>query len=246
MESAAAIIPARLASSRFPEKPLAKIQGKEMILWVAELTAKAVGACHTWVATDSTKIASVVEEAGFQFIMTSPDALTGTDRIAEAARSIDADIYVNVQGDEPLLNPHSIRKVIKYARDHPGSIVNGFAPLSPNEDPRNPNIPICAISEDNSLLYMTRTAIPSFKDPRKERSIPYFKQVCIYAFRPEHLELFSSCGRKSKNEQFEDIEILRFLDFGYTVKMVKLPGDTIAVDTPEDLRKVEQILKAEK
>jgi 3-deoxy-manno-octulosonate cytidylyltransferase (CMP-KDO synthetase) len=115
-----ALIPARLASTRFPEKPLAPILGKPMILWVAELTAKAVGIDNTYIATDADKIASVVEAAGFKVVMTSPDALTGTDRIAEAATQIDADVFINVQGDEPMLDPASITKVIEAAKQHPG------------------------------------------------------------------------------------------------------------------------------
>ena len=108
--TACVIIPARHASTRFPGKPLTPLLGKPMILWVAELSARAVGPEHVYVATEDTRISTVVEEAGFRALMTSKTALTGTDRLAEAAEMIDYDIYVNVQGDEPLVNPEDIKR----------------------------------------------------------------------------------------------------------------------------------------
>src|SRR5690554_6238247 len=106
------LIPARYASSRFPGKPLASLLGKPMIIWVAELSAKAVGSENVYIATDDDRISSVVSNAGYQFIMTSSASLTGTDRLAEAAQHIDADIYINVQGDEPLVSPKDILQAI--------------------------------------------------------------------------------------------------------------------------------------
>ncbi len=236
-----ALIPARLASTRFPEKPLAHILGKPMILWVAELTAKAVGIDNTYIATDSEKIASVVEAAGFRVVMTSPDALTGTDRIAEAAKQIDADLFINVQGDEPMLDPASITKVIEAAKQHPDTVINGYAPIPQSEDPNNVNLPKCAIASDGRLLYMSRAAIPAYKDYHKRQAV-YYKQVCIYAFTRKQLEAYAAAGVKAPCEQSEDIEILRFLDMGYEVRMIQLPGDTLAVDAPGDVEMVESAM----
>ena len=233
-----ALIPARLASTRFPEKPLALILGKPMILWVAELTAKAVGIDNTYIATDSGKIASVVKAAGFRVVLTSPDALTGTDRIAEAAMQIDADIFINVQGDEPMLDPASITKVIDYARLHPDTVINGYAAIPQAEDPSNVKLPKCAIASDGRLLYMSRAAIPAYKDQNKQQAV-YYKQVCIYAFTRKQLEAYVSVSKKAPCEQSEDIEILRFLDLDYEVRMIELPGDTVAVDAPSDVGIVE-------
>ena len=238
----AALIPARLASTRFPEKPLALIFGKPMILWVAELTAKAVGADNTYVATDAEKIASVVKAAGFQVVMTSPDALTGTDRIAEAAEQIEADIFINVQGDEPMLDPASITKVIDAACQYPETVINGFASIPESEDPGNVNLPKCAIASDGRLLYMSRAAIPAYKDPAKRQAV-YYKQVCIYAFTRKQLEAYVSVSGKAPCEQSEDIEILRFLDLGHEVRMIELPGDTLAVDAPGDVELVESAMR---
>ena len=236
-----AIIPARYASTRFPQKPLAKILGKPMILWVAELTAKAVGSENTYVATDNEAIKSVVEGAGFQAVMTSSDAMTGTDRIAEAAEQIEADYYINVQGDEPMLDPASILKVINYAEKHAGSIVNCYAPIGADEDPNDVNLPKCVLASDGRLLYMSRAALPAFKESSKCPA-ELFKQVCIYAFTREHLLAFSRATQKAPSEQHEDIEILRFLDMGYEVRMIQVPGDTLAVDEPDQVRLVESRL----
>lgn len=239
----AALIPARLASTRFPEKPLALILGKPMILWVCELTAKAVGSENTYVATDCERIAGVVRGAGFQAVMTKPEALTGTDRIAEAIQAIDADLFINVQGDEPMLDPKSITNVIDEALAHPGSIVNGYAPIPEGEDPTNVNLPKCVIASDGRLLYMSRLAVPGFKSNDKAPSV-YYKQVCIYAFTREHLERYSSATKKAPCEASEDIEILRFLDLGYDVRMVELAGDTLAVDVPGDVFAVEAAMRS--
>ena len=237
-----ALIPARLASTRYPEKPLAHILGKPMILWVAELTAKAVGMDNTYIATDSDKIASTVEAAGFRVVMTSPDALTGTDRIAEAAEQIDADIFINVQGDEPMLNPASITKVIEAAKQHPDTVINGYAPIPQSEDPSNVNLPKCAIASNGRLLYMSRAAIPAYKDYHKRQAV-YYKQVCIYAFTRAHLHAYVSVSEKAPCEQSEDIEILRFLDLGLAVQMIELPRDTLAVDAPGDVEMVESAMR---
>lgn len=238
----AALIPARLASTRFPTKPLAILLGKPMVLWVAELTAKAVGRENTYVATDAERIASVVREAGFNVVMTSPEALTGTDRIAEAIQHIEADVFINVQGDEPMLDPESILSVVRAVESNPGAVINGYAPIPANEDPSNVNLPKCAIASDGRLLYMSRAAVPAYKDPAKEQKV-YYKQVCIYAFTREQLEAYAASGKKAPCEASEDIEILRFLDMGYEVRMIELPGDTLAVDVPSDVELVESAMR---
>lgn len=237
-----ALIPARLASTRFPTKPLAMILGKPMILWVAELTSKAVGHENTYIATDAKIIADVVRESGFNVVMTSPDALTGTDRIAEAIRKIEGDVFINVQGDEPMLDPASITKVVEASKKYPGAVVNGYAPISKDEDPANVNIPKCVIASDGRLLYMSRAAVPAYKSKEKRPKV-YYKQVCIYAFTREQLEAYAAAGKKAPCEAPEDIEILRFLDMGYDIRMIELPGDTLAVDAPSDIIAVERAME---
>jgi len=236
------IIPARYKSSRFPGKPLVNLLGKPMVLWVAELSAKAVGQENVYIATDDKRISKVVVDAGFNAIMTSDKCFTGTDRLAEAAKQISADIYINVQGDEPLVNPKDIVNIIKAKELYYNEIINGYCSISSEEDPNNVNIPKIIFTEDNSLVYMSRQAIPGFKDNSQAPS-QYYKQVCIYAFTADELKSYADYGRKSTLEASEDIEIIRFLEWGKKIRMVETSPGSLAVDAQEDVAKVEQGLK---
>ena len=236
------IIPARYKSSRFPGKPLVSLLGKPMILWVSELSAKAVGQENVYIATDDKRISKVVVDAGFNAIMTSDKCFTGTDRLAEAAKQISADIYINVQGDEPLVNPKDIINIIKAKEQYYDEIINGYCSISDDEDPNNVNIPKVIFTEDNSLVYMSRQAIPGFKDNSQAPS-QYYKQVCIYAFTADELKSYADYGRKSTLEASEDIEIIRFLEWGKKIRMVETSPGSLAVDAQEDVAKVEQGLK---
>ena len=236
------IIPARYKSSRFPGKPLVSLLGKPMILWVSELSAKAVGQENVYIATDDKRISKVVVDAGFNAIMTSDKCFTGTDRLAEAAKQISADIYINVQGDEPLVNPKDIVNIIKAKKLYYNEIINGYCSISSEEDPNNVNIPKIIFTEDNSLVYMSRQAIPGFKDNSQAPS-QYYKQVCIYAFTADELKSYADYGRKSTLEASEDIEIIRFLEWGKKIRMVETSPGSLAVDVQKDVVKVEQGLK---
>lgn len=242
---ACVIIPARYASSRFPGKPLVRLQGKPMILWVAELSAHAVGQSHVYVATEDARIADVVREAGFSALMTSRNAPTGTDRLAEAAQVLDYDIYVNVQGDEPLIQPEDIRRCITLKAENPSMIVNGFCWLGADEDPDNVNIPKVIATEDGKMVYMSRTRLPGFKEP-KNAPKAYMKQVCIYGFSDTDLASYADFGRKSALERAEDIEILRFLDLDRRILIYECHAGSLAVDVSEDVERVEAALRREK
>jgi 3-deoxy-manno-octulosonate cytidylyltransferase (CMP-KDO synthetase) len=237
------VIPARYQSSRFPGKPLVPLLGKPMILWVADLSAKAVGKESVYVATDDKRIADVVTEAGYQVVMTSDQALTGTDRLAEVAYKIEADIYINVQGDEPLLDPSDILKALEEKVRFPQDVINGYCPLSESEDPHSVNIPKVIFTAQKQMIYMSRQAIPGFKD-LKNAPAEYYKQVCIYAFSRKELLDYGLHAQKSVIEQSEDIEILRFLEWGQPVRMLETQPGSLAVDVPEDVAKVEEALKA--
>lgn len=235
------VIPARYKSSRFPGKPLVPLLGKPMILWVAELSAKAVGRKCVYIATDDQRIAEVAEQAGFQVVMTSEQALTGTDRLAEVASKVEADIYINVQGDEPLVDQEDIAKVIETKKAYPDEVINGYSPLNKNEDPNSINIPKVIFTEDKKMVYMSRQALPGYKDQKNAPPI-YFKQVCIYAFSRNELLDYGRFGRKSTLEQSEDIEILRFLEWGKSIRMVETRPGSLAVDVPSDVEDVEAAL----
>ncbi|WBE25069.1 3-deoxy-manno-octulosonate cytidylyltransferase [Denitrificimonas caeni] len=236
------VIPARYGSSRYPGKPLVPLLGKPMILWVAELSARAVGAENVYIATEDERISKVVKDAGFQAVMTTDDALTGTDRLAQAATQINSDIYINVQGDEPLVNPGDILKVRDTKLAYMNEVINGFSWIGDDEDASNVNIPKVITSEDNQLIYMSRIALPGYKD-KKYAPRRYKKQVCIYAFTNKELQDFLGFGRKSELELCEDIEILRFLELGKSIRLVETHPGSLAVDVPEDVAKVEEVLR---
>ena len=235
------IIPARYESSRFPGKPLVKLLGKPMIIWVAELSALAVGQDNVYVATDDENISNTVKAAGFNIVMTSKDCITGTDRIAEAAQKIKADIYINVQGDEPTINPKDIIRIINVKKKHMDEVINGYCDISKEENPFNTNIPKVIFNEDERMVYISRQAIPGTKDTKKA-SIDYYKQVCIYAFNLDELNQYVGYGRKSYLEKYEDIEIIRFLEWNKKIRMVKTEPGSLAVDTLEDVKIVEDRL----
>ena len=235
----AIIIPARYKSSRFPGKPLAEIAGTPMIIRVWEQCCKAVPAESVFVATDDRRIAQVCESHGARVVMTPEDCLTGTDRVYAASLQIDAELYINVQGDEPVIDPENIRIMIQTGQKNPQSICNAMGRITTEEEYRSPAIPKVVARPDGRLMYMSRAAIPTNKDLEMEEA---WKQVCIYCFPKELLAAFAESKGKTAIEKIEDIEILRFLELGYEVQMTKVSGTSIAVDFPQDVDKVEQYL----
>tara|TARA_Y100001968_G_scaffold333538_1_gene397073 strand:+ start:1850 stop:2590 length:741 start_codon:yes stop_codon:yes gene_type:complete len=235
------IIPARYKSSRLPGKPLRNILGTPLVLLVAEIASKAVGLENVFVATDDQRIAKVVNNKGFKYIMTSDSALTGTDRVAEAAIKLNYDVFVNVQGDEPLLDHNDIIKSIEMKKKNPNCIINSYNLIDQNQDPLSLNIPKVIINESNYLVYISRSLIPGYKD-YKLKPVDYKKQVCIYAFNRKELNDFLAYGKKSYLEEIEDIEILRFLELGYSIKMFKSNNSSLAVDVEADITLVENEL----
>jgi len=236
----AVVIPARYQSSRFPGKPLAPINGKMMIQHVWERCVQAVSAELVYVATDSQKIRDAVQSFGGQVVMTSDTCMTGTDRLAEANETLGCDFLINVQGDEPMIAPEDIQSVISAYEANPGSVINAMAAITSEEEFRSNSVPKVVKTTTNSLMYMSRAAVPTTKELSFEWG---HKQVCIYAFSKEHLKFYASFDHKTPNEQLEDIEILRFLEHDIKVQMVEVPASSIAVDFPEDVAKVEALLK---
>lgn len=233
------IIPARYESTRFEGKPLVDLCGKPMIIWVSEACSKLLGKNNVFVATDDNRIKIVVESYGYQVIMTG-ECDTGTDRVAEAAQQINADIYINVQGDEPLINPTDIQKVIDTKKKNIDKVVNAYRYLTASEDAHNINIPKVVTTESDRLVYMSRALIPGCKI---KMTYDIKKQVCVYAFTKKELDKFYKFGRKSKLESIEDIEILRFLDLEQKVIMTEVSSESIAVDCPTDVMIAEQALR---
>jgi len=236
------IIPARYKSTRFPGKPLTDIMGKSMILRVFEQCAKAFPAERIYVATEDERIINHCKKFGINTLLTSDECLTGTDRIAEAAKQIKADYYINVQGDEPLFNPDDITAVINSLSDYNGEIINGYCAIHEDEQYRSSSVPKVVFRPDGRMLYMSRSPIPGNKSNTFTKA---YRQVCIYAFPKEALKKFAEVKQKTALEDIEDIEILRFLELGYEVRMLPLSDRSVPVDHPEDLQKVLNILENE-
>ena len=240
------IIPARYGSSRYEGKPLIKINKVPLVIRVARKCSKAIGKENVFVATDYHRISSIVKEYGFKYIMTSKKNLTGTDRVAEASLKVKANIIINVQGDEPLINPKDIMKVIREKKKNFNNVLCEYTKQRKDEKAIRRTIPKVVINEKKELIYISRNPVPVTKIKKKDSKVNYLKQVCIYGFNKSELKKFKSFKRKSVLEKIEDIEILRFFEMGIKIKMVKVSNSAVAVDEPSDKVKVEKILNEKK
>jgi 3-deoxy-manno-octulosonate cytidylyltransferase (CMP-KDO synthetase) len=240
MTDYAVVIPARLGSTRLSRKPLMDIGGKPMVIHTWERGVEAAAAEHVYVATDSEEIMDVCAQYGAQAVMTAPDCLTGTDRVADFATKIPRDVYVNLQGDEPMMPAGSIRAVIEASQAAPDKIINGWAFIEDEAEFRSRTIPKVVIREDGQLMYMSRAPIPGTKS---DEFIFSRKQICVYGFPRAALAAFAARGAKTAHEEAEDIEILRFVEMGWDVTMIELSGASIAVDTPDDLDRVRRAMQ---
>ena len=237
------IIPARYSSSRFPGKPLVLINGKSMIERVWLKCSKAIPPKDVYVATDSKKIKNHCEKKNIQVIMTNSNCKTGTDRVYEAAKKIKANVIINVQGDEPLVKPSDIKQIIKYMNKKPDSVCNAMCPITEKKEFESNSVPKVVFTKSKNLLYMSRAPIPYNKE---KKFISGWKQVCIYGFPIKALKKFYEISNKTHHEGIEDIEILRFLELGFKVKMIPVSKSSIAVDYSSDVKKIEKILNTNK
>lgn len=240
------VIPARYQSSRFPGKPLADICGKPMIWWVYQQCLKVKEFDSVYVATDNNKIYEVCEAFGIKVVMTSEEHKTGTDRVGEVARKIPSDLIVNIQGDEPLLEPSTIRKAIEpFYNDSELQISNLMTKIKNPVDVINFTVPKVITNREGIGIYLTRTAAPY---PKGSLKYSYYKQVCVYGFRPDALQFFCDYGMKygkAKIEAIEDIEVLRFIENGFKVQFIEVESETVAVDTRNDLERVRSIVASQ-
>ncbi len=234
------IIPARYKSSRFEGKPLCIIKNIPMIKRTYIQAKKSHLLDKLVVATDSLKIKEYCESEDIPVIMTSKECLTGTDRIAEVSQNEFYDLYVNIQGDEPVVDHVSIDEIVEEFKIYKNQYVayNLYKKIDINEEIHSDTIIKVITNENDELMYMSRLGVPFNKSKNK---LTFRKQVCVYGFTKQALDIFSSRD-KTINEQYEDIEILRFIDMGYKVKMKETNVDSIAVDIPEDVKKVEDFL----
>jgi 3-deoxy-manno-octulosonate cytidylyltransferase (CMP-KDO synthetase) len=234
----AGVIPARLQSTRLTRKVLRPIAGRPMVEWVWRAAANSGQMDPVVVATDSEEVASVCRERGIPVVMTSPDCPSGTDRVREVARQIDADIYVNIQGDEPTLTADFYPPLLApFAR--PDVDVTTLAVPCPADEINNPNAVKVVTALDGRALYFSRATIPFDRDGIGFAG--YRKHLGIYAYRKAALEKFAALS-PGKLERLERLEQLRLLENGLTLYVANAPRDTIGVDTEDDLVRAEILL----
>jgi 3-deoxy-manno-octulosonate cytidylyltransferase (CMP-KDO synthetase) len=236
----AGVIPARLASTRMSRKVLREIAGRPMVEWVWR-AAHASGLMDpVLVATDSGEVAEACGNRGIPVAITSPDCASGSDRVREVARKVEADIYVNIQGDEPTLTPDFFPPLLRLF-DRPEVQVSTLAVRCPQQEVDNPNAVKVVTALDGRALYFSRATIPHDRDA--EGAAGYRKHLGIYAYRKAALEQFAELP-PGWLERVERLEQLRLLENGIDIYVANAPRDTIGVDTEDDLARAEAILKA--
>lgn len=234
-----AVIPARYASTRLPGKPLLDICGKPMIQHVYEAVQKATLVDTVLVATDDARIVQAAEAFGGRAVLTSPQCASGTDRLVEVARQEEADIYLNVQGDEPLLRPADVDKLVEALRDCPHMAAATPCYAVSAERAKDPNLIKIVRSDSGAALYFSRARIPFDRDG--EGTGVYWGHMGMYAYRPEAMRIFAEHG-PGMLERTEKLEQLRLLQHGIGIQTVELPPCAPGVDTPEDLERVRAIV----
>ncbi|MSO46313.1 MAG: 3-deoxy-manno-octulosonate cytidylyltransferase [Acidobacteria bacterium] len=239
------VIPARYQSTRFPGKPLAEIAGRSMIEHVYRRAAAAPGVDAVVVATDDARIAMIVEEFGGAVRMTRSIHRTGTDRIAEVAAELDCDIIVNVQGDEPLIDPQAVAEAVGALEHDPSLQMSTLRRLITDpDDYSNPNVVKVVSDKGGNALYFSRSSIPSVRGSIYETTgvrWPVYKHVGLYAYRRDFVITFAGLPQ-TELEIAESLEQLRALEHGFRIRTVDTQHDSIGVDTPEDLERVRRQL----
>ncbi len=241
------VIPSRYASVRLPAKPLVDLCGKTMVQRVYEQAMKAKLLTQIVVATDNEAIVQTVKSFGGEVIMTSPELRSGSDRVAAVAREVDADIVVNIQGDEPLIEPQMIDQAVEPliydATIQVGTLVRK---IETADELLNPNIVKVVLDENNFALYFSRSPIPYLRESTTmdewHKRHQYYKHIGLYVFRKEFLLEYSS-WQESQLERAEKLEQLRILEHGVRIKAAVTEFDSVPIDTVEDAERVRSIIK---
>lgn len=234
------VIPARLASTRLPRKVLREIAGEPMLAWVYRAARACTQLDQVLIATDSDEVMDFCQSRGFPAVFTPEDCASGSDRVYAVAQAIAADIYVNVQGDEPLLRPEHLDALLSPMQRPEVEVATLSTPCAP-ELIHNPNAVKVVTASDGRALYFSRATIPYDRD--HDGNIAYQKHLGLYAYRKSALDRFPAL-QPSKLEAAERLEQLRFLENGIDVYVTSTPHDTVGVDTEEDLQAAEKILRA--
>lgn len=237
------IIPARLASTRLPEKPLADIFGKSLIMHVYQQAGKVASASEIIIATDHEKIYNHVLDCGGKVMMTSPNHISGTDRIAEVAQHLDSDIIINLQGDEPLIHPQQIEELIQLMQRPDVSIGTQCNPVTDPDLLFDYNVVKVVKDYNDKALYFSRQAIPAVRDFGYDQwmgKTAYYRHIGMYGFKRDTLLKLTALPPTSY-EKAESLEQLRWLQHGYQVHCMETTYTSIGVDTPEDLEIVRDL-----
>lgn len=243
------VIPARFASQRLPGKPLVDLLGKPLVQRVYEQAKKATLLDRVIVAADDDRIMQAVQAFGGEAVMTSTNIMSGSDRVAAVAEKIDGEIFVNIQGDEPLIAPEMIDQGIRLLLEDASVLVGTLAKkIETAEEITNPNVVKVVMERNGYALYFSRSPIPHLRDGGEYRrwieSGIYYKHIGLYIFRKSFLEKYALM-KESPLERIEKLEQLRIIENGYRIKVEETVFDSIPVDTKEDVEKVKAILKSQ-
>jgi 3-deoxy-manno-octulosonate cytidylyltransferase (CMP-KDO synthetase) len=237
------VIPARYGSTRLPGKPLVSLVGKPMIQRVYERAKLAKQVNEVIVATDDERIVKAVESFGGEARMTRADHRTGTERVAEVAAHVDGDIFVNVQGDEPLLDPAAVDTAVSSLLEEPVAAISTVAtPIKKPGDIMDPNVVKTVLDFDGNALYFSRAPIPWVRDTASKTLVRHLKHLGLYVFQKEALLEYATLPQ-GELERIEQLEQLRWMENGWKIRVAEVEHDAVSVDVPEDVARVERLLK---
>lgn len=240
------VIPSRFGSTRLPGKPLVTLGGKPMVQHVYERAKRAQTVHKVLVATDDQRIVDAVQGFGGEARMTRTDHRTGTERIAEVAAHEEGDIFINVQGDEPLIDPVSIdTAVAALLEEPPAQIATVATAIRHANDIMDPNVVKAVLDFDENALYFSRAPVPWVRDTQQKIHVKYWKHLGLYAFQREALLEYPTLPQGDL-EKIEQLEQLRWLENGWRIRVAEVARDAVSVDVPEDISRVEKLLKEEK
>jgi 3-deoxy-manno-octulosonate cytidylyltransferase (CMP-KDO synthetase) len=242
-EKVVVVIPARYGSTRLPGKPLVSLAGQPMIQRVYE-RAKAAEMVHeVIVATDDDRIMDAVKAFGGQARMTRPDHRTGTERVAEVAAHVEGDVFVNVQGDEPLLDPAAVDTAVEALLEDEQTAVSTVAtPIKSTADIMDPNVVKVVLDFDENALYFSRAPIPWVRDIKSGIQVRHMKHLGLYVFRRDALLEYPTLPQ-GELEKIEQLEQLRWMENGTKIRVAEVEHDAVSVDVPEDVARVEKLLQ---
>lgn len=243
------VIPSRLASTRLPQKPLALIQGKAMIQWVYENAKRCSVVSKVVVATDSEKIAAVIQDIGGEVMITDPALPTGTDRVAKVAESFpEMEVVINLQGDEPFVRPEMLEQLVlpyrsaEFQEAQWPDMTTLACPLDHEQDYHNPGIPKVLTDLKGNAIYFSRSPIPFFRNP--DITVPVYHHMGLYAFRRDFLLLYPTLSRSPLSEA-ESLEQLRAMEHGYKIRVCLTEHRTLEINTPEEYERAQQFVYGE-